>query len=122
MRILLAGMSNMLSNIVTGALAHAPDIVVVGQVASYRDLAPDIHLTAADAVIVQARHPRSRATFIELLHTFPVLKVVAIDPTGSSGFLHQLRPYSTRVAEVSVDALLSALRASSTPIRRAFSP
>jgi len=44
--------------------------------------------------------------------------VVAIDSAGSGGFLHQLRPYSTRLAEVSVKVLLSALRAPSTPIRR----
>jgi hypothetical protein len=122
MRILLAGMSNMLSNIVTAALAQAPDIAVVGKVATYGDLAPQIRSTPVDAVIVHASHPGAAATFIELLHAFPLLKVVAIDPTGSTGFLHQLRPYSTRVAEVSVDGLLTALRAPSPPVRRAKSP
>jgi hypothetical protein len=115
-------MSNMLSNIVTAALAQAPDIAVVGQVAGYGDLAPHIRSTAVDAVIVQTSHPGAAATFIELLHTFPLIKVVAIDPTGSTGFLHQLRPYSTRVAAVSVDGLLAALRAPSPPVRRAKSP
>jgi hypothetical protein len=118
MRILLAGMSNMLTNIVTAALAHAHDIVVVGQVAAVRDLAPQLRLTPVDAVIVQASRPGAAATFIDLLRAFPLLNVVAINQRGSSGFLHQLRPYSTRIAEVSVDGLLSALRAPSPPVRR----
>ena len=118
MRILLAGMSNMLSNIVKAALAQAPDIIVLGHVADDGRLASQIRLTSADAVIVQTSHPSAAATFSELLHTFPALKVVAIDSAGSGGFLHQLRPYSTRLAEVAVKVLLSALRAPSTPIRR----
>jgi hypothetical protein len=121
-RILLAGMSNLLSNIVTAALAEASDIVVAGQVADAGDLASQIRLTSADAVIVQTSHPSAVATFIPLLHTFPALKVVAIDSTVSGGFLHQLRPYSSRLAEVSVDVLLSALRAPSTPVLRAARP
>jgi DNA-binding NarL/FixJ family response regulator len=122
MRILLAGMSNMLSNIVTGALAQAPDIVVVGQVPADQDLALRIRSTAADAVIVQASRPGTAAAYRELLHAFPALKVIALDATGGGGFLHQLRLYSTRFAEVSVDALLMALRAPSVPIRRTARP
>jgi hypothetical protein len=121
MRILLAGMSNLLSNIVTAALAQASDIVVAGQVADVDDLPTQIRLANADAVIVQTSQPSVAATFIPLLQTFPALKVVAIDPTGS-GFLHRLRPYSTRLAEVSADSLLSALRAPPAPIRRAIRP
>jgi len=117
-RILLAGMSNMLSNIVTAALARAPDIVVAGHVADTDNLASQICFTGADAVIVQTSRPSAAATFLPLLHTFSTLKVVAIDSTGS-GFLHQLRPYSFRFAEVSAEVLLSALRSPSTPIRRA---
>jgi len=108
----------MLSNIVTAALAPAPDIVVVGHVADIDDLADQIRLTGADAVIVQTNRPGAATTFLPLLRTFSTLKVVAIDATGS-GYLHQLRPYSFRFADVSADALLGALRAPSTPIRRA---
>src|SRR5271169_3540957 len=76
-RILLAGMSNMLSNIVTAALARAPDIVVAGHVADTDNLASQICFTGADAVIVQTSRPSAAATFLPLLHTFSTLKVVA---------------------------------------------
>jgi len=115
-------MSNMLSNIVTAALAQAPDILVAGHVADDGDLAFQIRLTGADAVIVHSSNPGAAANFKTLLHSFPALKVVAIDITGSGGFLHELRPYSIRFAEVSAGALLSALRAPSTPIERTAGP
>jgi hypothetical protein len=120
-RILLVEMSNMLSKIVTAALASASDIVVAGHVADTKDLVSQIRLSGADAVIVQTDRPRTAATFLPLLHTFPTLKVVAIDSAGC-GFLHQLRPYSFRFPEVSAEVLLSALRAPSTPVRRAAAP
>jgi hypothetical protein len=120
-RILLAGMSNMLSNIVTAALASAPDIVIAGHVADTEDLASQIRSTGADAVIVQTSRPNTAANFLPLLRTFSTLKVVAIDATGR-GFLHQLRPYSFRLTEVSAGVLLSALRAPFTPIRRSAGP
>jgi hypothetical protein len=117
-RVLLVGMSNMLSEIVTATLAQAPDIVVAGDVAYDEDLGLQIRATAAGAIIVQTTHPGTAATFIRLLHNFPALKVVAINASGSVGFLHQLRPYSLRFAEVSADMLLAALRAPSGAIRR----
>jgi hypothetical protein len=112
-RILLAGMSNMLSSIVTAALAQAPDIVVVGRIGDDEDLASGIRLTSADAVILQTSDPGAGESFAPLLRSFPTLKVVAIDRTGS-GFVQQLHPYSTRIAELSANALQSALRSGSS--------
>src|SRR5690242_15861257 len=101
-------MSNMLSTIVTAALARVPDIAVVGYPAHDQDLTAQIRLTGADAVIVQTRHPGALPNFLELLEAFPALKVVAIDLEGQRGALHQLRPYSIRYPEMSVDVLLAA--------------
>ena len=110
-RILLAGMSNMLSTIVTAAIAQAPDIVVVGRAGENEDLALKIGLTSADAVIVQADRPEAVKNFVPLFRGFPALKVVVIDGDCSSGFLHQLRLHSIRLPELSADLLQSVLRA-----------
>ena len=115
MRVLLAGVSNLLSNIVTAALSGAPDIVVAGSISNVTDLASEIRSTRADAVIVQAKSPSAAADFTELLYAFPALKVVAFDSVGNRGALYQLRPYSQRFTGVSVDTLLSALRAPNSP-------
>jgi hypothetical protein len=109
-RILLAGMSNMLSAIVTAAIAHAADIVVAGRVADGEDLGTKIGLLSADAVIAQTDRPDAAESFLPLLHSFPALKVMAINCDCSRGFLHQLRPQSIRLPEISADLLQSVLR------------
>jgi hypothetical protein len=122
MRVLLVGMSNMLSNIVAAVLARAPDIVVVGHVANEADLAAEIRLSGADAAIVHTDEPAAATAFTPLLLLFPELKVVAIDAASRAGFLHQLRQYSTAFTEVSTDALLAALLTPSISIQRAEDP
>jgi hypothetical protein len=108
----------MLSSIITAALAQAPDLVVAGQVGEDEDLTVQIRLTGADAVIAQSSRPGAVDTFVPLLRRFPALKVVAIDSASGSGFVHQLRPYSIRLPELSADLLQSVLRARLAPIRR----
>jgi hypothetical protein len=108
-RVLLVGMSNMLSSIVA-AIAQAPDIVVAGQVSGNEDLAVKIGLTNADALIVQTDQPGAVEQFLPLLGIFPGLKVIAIDRECSSGFLHHLRPNVVRLPELSADLIQSVLR------------
>jgi hypothetical protein len=110
MRILLAGMSNMLSAIITAAIAHAADLVVAGRVGDDEDLATKIGLIGADAVIVQTERPDVAESFLPLLRGFPALKVMAINSDCSHGFLHQLRPQSIRLPEISADLLRSVLQ------------
>jgi DNA-binding NarL/FixJ family response regulator len=117
-RILLAGMSNMLSSIITAALAQAPDLVVVGQIGDEEDLTTQISLTNADAVITQSGRPGAIERFVPLLRRFPELKVVAIHGASNKGFVHQLRPCSTRLSELSADVLQAVLSAPFAPVRR----
>ncbi len=89
---------------------------MVGYVADDRELTSQIRATAADAVIVHHSHPGASASFMPLLNTFPLLKVVAINANGRGGFLHELRPHSTAFAEIAADVLLSTLRGSLSPV------
>jgi hypothetical protein len=109
-RILLAGMSNMLANIVAAALALAPDVVVVGSASEDDDVAAEVRATRAEALVTQALQPESGEIFRPLLVCFPALKVIAIAGDGGSGFVHELRLASTRLAELSAAALQAALR------------
>jgi hypothetical protein len=110
-RILLVGMSNLLCNIIIAALSQAPDIAVAGNVGDHEDIDLQIRLTSADAVIFQSTEPGSVENFASLLRHSPALKVVAIDGAANSGFVHQLRLCSIRLAELSAESLQSALRA-----------
>jgi hypothetical protein len=117
-RILFAGTSNMLSSIITAALAESPDLVVVGHVLEQQDLTAQIALRSADAVIAQSSAPAAIERYVPLLRRFPELKIVAIDGASNTGFVHQLRPYSTRLPELSADVLQAELRAPFASVRR----
>jgi len=110
-RILLAGMSNMLFSIVTAALSQEPDIVIAGRVAYSDDLAPEVRLAGADALIVQTDLPGTADTFVALLGIFPNLAVVAINSTCTTGLVHRLRPCSLRLPEISARILHTVLHA-----------
>lgn len=114
MRVLLVGMSKMLSDIITAALAQAPEIVVIGNVSRGEDVAFEIRLANVDAVIMEVSELGVPENFAPLLRSFPALKVVAIDSSGHTGYVHQLRPFSIRLAELSAEILQSVLRVNST--------
>jgi hypothetical protein len=103
----------MLSDIVTAALAHAPEIVLTGNASRDEDIALEIRLANADAVIIEVSEPGAAENFPPFVYNFPALKVVAIDSAGNTGYVHQLRPHSFRLAELSAETLQSALRTNS---------
>lgn len=109
MRILLVGLSNMLSDIVTAALGPLPEITMIGRITGSGNLARKIRLMKADAVIAQSSEPANSGPFLPLLRSFPALKLVAIDSAGATGFVHQLRPSSLRLTELSAGVLYTAL-------------
>jgi len=108
-RILLVGMSKMLSNIIAASLSHSPNISVVGTIDRGEDMFGAIRLTSADAVIVKDDQPSAPEVFTALLRSLPTLKVLAIDETGKIGCLHRLCHSSIQIPELSVSALQSAL-------------
>jgi chemotaxis response regulator CheB len=114
MRILLAGMSNMLSSIITAALEQSPEMIIAGVTSERDDLAGSIRLAQADAVVMQVAEPRVALRYRKLLFSFPTLKLIAIASDGKGGFVHELRPWSTQLMELSAATLLAALRAQPT--------
>jgi chemotaxis response regulator CheB len=115
LRILLSGMSNMLASVVTGVLARLPDMIVAGRAEAGDDLIAKIRSTQADVVMLQSDDPGHAAAYEPMLRGFPVLKVVAIAADGNSGFLHEMRPFSLPLPELSGEVLLTALRSGSLP-------
>jgi hypothetical protein len=103
-------MSTMLSDIMRAALAEAPWIAIAGNITRDADIAREVRLANADAVISEIREPGVSANFTALLQSFPALKVVAIDSASKTGYVHQLRLCSTHLAELSAETLQSALR------------
>lgn len=104
----------MLSEIVSAALEQAPDISIAGVSARSEDLADQVRATQVQAVVTQVAEAGDAGRFRPLLASFPTLKIIAITSDGKGGFLHEMRPWSTRLAELSAAALLAALRPSLT--------
>jgi hypothetical protein len=104
-------MSNMVFSLVTAALSPEPDIVIAGRIAGSGDLATEIRLTGADALIVQTDQPGATDVFAPLLSIFPNLAVVAIDSGCTGGFVHRLRPCTLRLLEISAGVLQTVLHA-----------
>lgn len=77
---LLAGMTNMLFQIVSSVLAQSPESVLVGRVNSEAEVAAHVRLTG------------DGETAWPLLYKFPELKVVTIASSGCNGFVHEVRP------------------------------
>ena len=110
MRILLAGMSNMLTSIITAALQLLPDMVIVGVANGRHDLADRVRTVEADGVIIQVADPGDFEQFRPLLMSFPSLRVIGIKHDRKSTFVHELHPRSTQLVELSAASLLAALR------------
>jgi hypothetical protein len=100
----------MLTSIVSAALEQSSGIIIAGSAGERDDLAVQIRLMQADAVLIRVAEPSDSSRFLPLLLGFPRLKVVAIPSDGNPGFLHELRPRSTRIRELSAATLRAALR------------
>jgi|SRR6516225_6048311 hypothetical protein len=110
MRILLAGMSNMLTSIITAALQQSPDMVIAGVANEHTSLSRQIRATQAEAVIMQTAEPGNFEHIRPLLLRFPALKIIGIRGDGKNAFVHELHPQSTQLVELSSAALLAALQ------------
>jgi len=105
----------MLNSVITAVLENKPQISVAGIVGEHDDLAAAIRAAGADAVVVQAAEPGASAHYRALLSSFPALKVIAIASDGKGGFLHEMRPWSLPLVELSAESLLAALSEGSPP-------
>ena len=111
MRILLAGMSNMLTSIIDAALQQSPDTVIAGVANDRTSLSRQIRATRAEAVIMQTAEPADFEQIRPLLMRLPTLKIIGIRGDGKSAFVHELYPRSTQLVELSAATLLAALSA-----------
>jgi hypothetical protein len=101
-------MSNMLTSIVSAALEQSSALSSPGRAGERDDLAVQIRLMQADAVLIRAtRAERLLALSSSAARLFE--KIVAITSDGNHGFLHELRPRSSRIMELSA-AMRAALR------------
>jgi hypothetical protein len=115
-RILLARMPKMLSEILSSLVASEPDMVVAGWLEAEEDLLAAARRARATVLLVGHGARQEREEYASLLLRRPRLKVVAVAGDGRTGALYELRPERVPLGEMSAAALRSAIRGRPLPI------
>lgn len=118
MRVLLAGMTNLLVQIVAGVISQSPESEVVqspqggvaGEGGDIGSVADQVRSSGADVVMMPASDRPDAEAVWPLLYQFPRLKVVTLSRSGEGGFVHELHPFVRVLHEMSASALNAALR------------
>ncbi len=111
-RILLAGMSPMLLDMIKDIVALHARMMVAGTMEDMADIRAAVKETRADVVILNEPAKGPLQDHQELLYSRPRLGVLSITSDGRQFFLHRLRPVRTALGEVSPDSLVQAIHSS----------
>lgn len=111
-RILLGDMPRILRELIDGAIGETADMAVVGTVEAPERVASSLERTKADVLIIGTPGDADSVQLQSLLYTQPRLRLVTIGGDGRSTALHELRPFTIALGDVSPDVLLDAIRAS----------
>ena len=109
-RILLVGLPRLLEEIVSDAIARAPDLTVTAKLPDAEALAHDP--PATDIVVLGTECSRLIAATLERQ---PRSAVLAVSDDARSSSLYVLRPERTRVGDLSPGSLVAAIRAAAEP-------
>jgi DNA-binding NarL/FixJ family response regulator len=105
-------MPQMLREVIDGAIGEAPDMHVVGSVGEREPVATSLDRTDADVLIIGVSDEGGSATLDALLYERPRVTLLTIGANGRSTALHELRPHSVSLGDVSPRGLVDAIRAS----------
>ena len=111
-RVLIGDMPRMMRELVGAAVSDAPDITLVGSAQSGEPLAASLDRTTADVLIVGVPEEGFSWNVDTLLYEHPRLTLLMIGEDGRSTALHELRPHTLALGEVSPTELVDAIRAS----------
>ena len=106
-RVLMAGLPEILGDLLETMLAEEPDLHVVGRVPA--DAVDSAAVARADVLVWQ--DPGSERARRELLSKHPALSILTVGPEGRTGSLHALDVVERWSGELSHGTLLDALRA-----------
>ena len=109
-RVLVAQLPGMLSDIICKLLASEENIELVGEVTEAQELLGVMDRTGADVVILGLEDSELPARANQLLSEHPACRVLGVAGDGRAAFLYELRPYRVPLGEVSPEVLVKAIR------------
>lgn len=109
-RILLAELPQMLSDLLKQAAARRPDMEIVGEFTDGMSLLLAADETHADAVVLGLHDGELPGICSHLLSEYPRIKLFAVAADGGHAMLYELRPQKVPISETSPEGLLDAIR------------
>jgi DNA-binding NarL/FixJ family response regulator len=112
-RIVLAGMSRMMLEMIEAIIASQPDFYIAGRIASDGNLGAAARRHRADVLIVMQPDDSGSEINADQMFWRRPSKVLAIAEGGRKGVVFVLRPHAARLGELSADKLVEAVRSAS---------
>lgn len=109
-RVLIAEMPQLVTDIAQEAIERQPDMEIVGVVPDPGALRTTVTSTRAQVLLCPMGSGELPAVYRELFDSHPRLRLLAIEPDGRSGGVYELRPTRTPL-DVWPDGLVEAIRA-----------
>ncbi|HKW10424.1 MAG TPA: hypothetical protein VJO33_08585 [Gemmatimonadaceae bacterium] len=109
-RILLVEMPRMLHDIVGSIIRVEPELCVVAESVEIGTLVQRVESERPDVVVLCEQSKSTPARCEELLGRFPRLALVALEDSGRRASIYVMRPTRIRVAEISSNQLVTAIR------------
>jgi hypothetical protein len=108
-RVILVETPRLVGDIVEELIARESDIELVGTIRAERDLAGAVKRTRADVILCHVAGAALPPAYRGLFEMYPHLKVLAIEASGRTGFVYELRPVRAPL-EVWPQGLVDAIR------------
>ena len=109
-RIVLAGMSSMMLNLVDRIITCHPDLHVAARVPADDELRAAVRRSRADVLVLMHPDGGGLESSVEGMLWCRPSKVLAIADGGRRGVLLRLRPHATVLDDLSADGLVDAIR------------
>jgi len=115
-RILFVEIPQLLCDVLTGVLQQERDMELVQVLQEHTGLVAAVDSTAADVVILGVSDTDVAQVCGEVVAARPHTKVFAVVGGGRRVFLHEMRPRTVPLGEVSPQDLIHAIRAAVQPV------
>jgi DNA-binding NarL/FixJ family response regulator len=109
-RVLIAGMPRMLTDIIRNIVTSQPDLEFAGEAEGVARLARIVKQSHIDVLVIDAAAVQGASGYKDLLYQRPRMSIVAIDANARGAQIFDLRPHVAHLGEISPTTLVAALR------------
>jgi chemotaxis response regulator CheB len=109
-RVLVAGMPRMLTDIVRNIIVSQTDLELAGEAEGIANLLRKAKATRADVLVIGAAAVQDASAYQDLLYQRPRMSIVAIDADARGAQVFDLRPHVSHLGDISPTTLVAALR------------